>query len=142
MMLHNRGLWSSLLPEFEKMLRKRKNASTPTKSKKRVSCAHEMNEIPRLQSLLFSGVRGKKWDSRKFEVASSPSNAAVSTLRRHDPISSESKWDDQVVFVALLCSKELRLVTALLPEKSYTPRPELSRNSTGLRPNGALGSWL
>jgi len=65
MMLHNRGLWSSLLPEFEKMLRKRKNASTPTKSKKRVSCAHEMNEIPRLQSLLFSGVRGRGF-SPKF----------------------------------------------------------------------------
>ena len=52
-------LGSRLLAEFENMLRKRKNASNPTKSKKRASCAHEMNESRRLHQLLFTGVRGR-----------------------------------------------------------------------------------
>ena len=46
-LLHNPRLWSSLLPEFENRLRKRKNAPTTSKSKERASRAREMNEIRR-----------------------------------------------------------------------------------------------
>jgi hypothetical protein len=67
--------------------------------------------------VLFTQVRGKKRNSRKFAVASDPPSSAVSTPRRHFAAPSASKRGDLVAFVAPLCIKLLRLVTALLPEK-------------------------
>src|SRR5215208_6343475 len=84
-------------------------------------------------SILFTRVRGKKRNSRKFAVASDPSGAAPSTPRRHGGTPQASKRGDLVLFVAPLCSKELRLVTVQLPEKSWLS----DRGSTRLWPS----SW-
>src|SRR5215212_4199 len=78
-----------------------------------------------------------KRNSRKFAVASDPPCTAVSTLHGHVATPSASKRPDQVAFVAPSCSKMLRVVTSLLPEKS----PPIGPGPTELRPNGVLRSW-
>ena len=75
--------------------------------------------------------------SPKFVVASDPSSAAASTLKRHGATPSASKRDDQVAFVAPLFIKELRLVTIQLPKKSWP----IGRRSVELRLDGVLRSW-
>jgi hypothetical protein len=57
-------------------------------------------------------------NSRKFTVASNRSDAAVSTRQQPGGTPSASERSDLVAVVAPLCIKELRLVTAQLPEKS------------------------
>src|SRR4051794_12188891 len=61
-----------------------------------------------------------KRHSRKFAVASDPTDAAASTRKRPDGTPQASKRGDYVLLVAQTCIKELRLVTAQLPEK-YSP---------------------
>jgi hypothetical protein len=68
----------------------------------------------------------KKGYSRKFGVASDPQSAALSPRERHGSTTSEPKRGDQVVFVAPLCIKGLRLVTLQLPEKFSPIGPGLS----------------
>jgi hypothetical protein len=88
---------------------------------------------PRL--FLFALIHRSAWksNSQKFAVASIPSGAAPSTRQRHGGTPQASKRGDLVLFVAPLCSKELRLVTVQLPEKSWLSE----RGSTGLWPS----SW-
>src|SRR5215216_5985092 len=58
-----------------------------------------------------------KKNSPKFTVASTRSDAAVSTLQQHGGTPSASKRSDLATVVAPLCVKGLRLVTMQLPEK-------------------------
>jgi hypothetical protein len=59
-----------------------------------------------------------KKNSRKFAVASNPSDAAVSTLPRCNGTPQAPKRGNYVPFVAPLYIKGLRLVTMQLLEKS------------------------
>jgi hypothetical protein len=56
-------------------------------------------------------------NSRKFGVASAPTSPAQSTREQYGGASSEFNRLDLVACVAPACSKVLRLVTVLLPEK-------------------------
>ena len=67
---------------------------------------------------LFTGVL-RKLNSPKFKVASDPSGTAASIRQRRGGIPSASHRSNQVAFVAPLCIKVLRLVTAQLPKKSW-----------------------
>src|SRR5215218_1596258 len=78
---------------------------------------------------LFTEVRGKNRNSRKFTVASDRSDAAVSTRQQHGGTPLASKRSDLVTVVAPLCIKELRLVTMQLPEKFSSIGPGLKRTS-------------
>src|SRR5215218_10256431 len=73
--------------------------------------------------------RGKNRNSRKFTVASNHSDAAVSTRQQPGGTPSASERSDLVAVVAPLCIKELRLVTAQLPEKSGLIGPGHKRTS-------------
>src|SRR5215212_7245616 len=79
-----------------------------------------------------------KKNSPKFTVASTRSDAAVSTLQQHGGTPSASKRSDLVAVVAPLCIKELRLVTMQLPENS---RPS-DQDAAELRLNGVLRSSI
>jgi hypothetical protein len=78
---------------------------------------------------LFTGVRGKKTNSRKFTVASNPSGATLSTRQRHGGTLQAAKRGDLVLFVAPTCIKGLRLVTVRLPENSQPIGPGFNRTS-------------
>src|SRR5215204_4138845 len=90
---------------------------------------------------LFTRLRGKNGNSRKFEVASIPPRPAPGTREWHGGASSGSERLDLVAFVAPSCSKGLRLVTAQLPEKYPPIGPGLNRTSC-LRRSEKFGAPL
>jgi hypothetical protein len=69
----------------------------------------------------------KKGRSPKFAVASNPSDTVASTLQRHGGAHSSPQRGDSVTFVAPLCIKGLRFVTAQLPRKHPSRRPAQPR---------------
>src|SRR5215211_7793635 len=77
-----------------------------------------------------------KKNSAKFTVANGPSGASPSTRLQHEGTPLASKSADLVPFVAPICIKGLRLVTARLPEKSSPIGPGLNQ----LPLYGVLGS--
>src|ERR671911_460397 len=79
-----------------------------------------LKESVSTESRVINEVVLEKRNSRKFAVASDPSSSARSIPHRHGASPAASKNGDYVAFVAPLCSKLLRLVTARLPEK-YSP---------------------
>jgi hypothetical protein len=68
-----------------------------------------------------------KFNSRKFAVASDPPNSALGARERHGVALQVSKRGDQVVFVAALRIKLLRLATSQLPENFPSIEPMLDR---------------
>jgi hypothetical protein len=101
------------------VLRKRKNASTPTKSKQRASSAlmrRTRASVCSNSSLMHRSAW--KRDSRKFTVASDPASLVTNASPRPSDTPSAPKRGNYVPFVAPLCIKLLRLATAQLPENS------------------------
>src|SRR3954447_17402613 len=95
-----------------------------------------MREAARVPKRPIHRSAWKKRYSRKFAVASVPPSSAASAPERHGGTVLGSKRSYLVAFVAQLCSKALRLVTTLLPEKSSS----IGAGPTEFRPNGVLGS--
>jgi len=81
-------------------------------------------------ALIHPSAWKKKENSPKFTVASASPGASAHTLVRHGTPPSASKRGDLVALVTPLCSKELRLVTLQLPEKSCPIEPGRSRQRT------------
>jgi hypothetical protein len=98
-----------------------------------------LSRVDLFDSLSEEEIRVLVFHSRKFGVASDPPRSAPGTRERRGGTASGWKCPDQVAFVAPSCSKGLRLVTALLPEKSPIGAGQSRTSHARLSRKSALG---